>query len=140
MTVGNWNGTRDAWAPDGLPPMAEGSRWDEATGKSLDTDGGECRTTHHKTLECSSFYGFVQLEMADVRHVLARHDRDNGVYWRDRVRELVAELEAEAKRLADASNDTVKLSSYGRSDAWGQHLATLRAVRALREFLEEVPG
>jgi hypothetical protein len=126
--IGMWNGSRAAWSGEkksdpsdgGLPPLADGSRWSPWTnrrGNAVDSAGQECWIDDERLeLLDDSF------SLQDVRHVIARHDRENGVYWRDRMNALVNELREDA-------------------DSGRRNLAAASALRiAARRILEELEG
>lgn len=132
-TPGMWSGERpwskEPYLPDldddGLPPLADGSSWNEEGVDRNDGEGawisvisGSGALTIELTNNTDSF------SLTDIRHIIARHDRDNGEYWRDRM-----------LLLADSMIDSAK---------WEESFAVSCALRdsahRILAVLDEVPG
>jgi hypothetical protein len=118
---------------EGLPALAEGSRWegssvvDEngdaavvATCDDLDVYSGELVLECIGTGPCNPF-------LADTRHAIARHDRSRGLFWADRMRGLAGELQTEPQ------------ATDGSRVAWVRraHNATAHRILAVLDELSE---
>lgn len=130
-TPGMWDGSRpwaeEPYLPDlddeGLPPLAEGSSWNEGgvdrnagEGAWLSVISGSGTLTLELTHETESF------PLTDIRHIIARHDRYHGEYWRDRMRALASEMLEEHSTL-------------------NFHFGSLQGVaHRILAVLDEVPG
>lgn len=115
---------------DGLPPLAEGSRWD-GTGV-VDSTSTRTLVWIAEAHDQSGVWFTTEIEsrehgawLANVRNVIARHERANGCYWADEVRKLVSEL-----HMRSMSGTFTEDPQKARHDAYADAAESLESILA----------
>jgi hypothetical protein len=99
---------------EGLPELAPGSKWHGHV--VVDYLDDTCWAEE----DVISLSGDTNSYIQDVRAVIARHDREHGEYWRDRMKSLASVMLVEA-------------------DEYGAEV-TRDAAHRILAVLDEVPG
>lgn len=121
---------------DGLPAMAEGSAW--CRHGFVSTSRDMVRISIGGSLRLATETMLIDAPVPDVRHAIARSDRERSQHPRDRLLGLVAELREESKEHDSNSHDITSRTDAERSLEWGMCCAKLDATNRLLKLDDEM--